>query len=149
ALLKSLVEQTGLVPIYFEKHLGEETISAIPGFLETRQEGRELLTYATPELAIVYARFLSAECYEWALTTLVEDREENANHIGQVEEATSEDAIQLSRRRALISVGWTMPIIVGITLPHKALADDFSHNDLFHTDLFPHFDGVHSDLIHT
>ena len=54
-------------------------IKAVPGWLQTKQGGVAPGTYAVPQLAIDYARFLSVEFHEWALNVLVERIEEEAD----------------------------------------------------------------------
>jgi hypothetical protein len=127
ALLKRLVEQRGAVPVWSERkkkgHPNQEIITEIPRILETTREDGVLLTYSTTELAVVYARFLSVECYEWALTALVEGNEGQANLVEQIEKETSLGRERmLSRRRALIAAGWAVPVIATIGLHNKAVA---------------------------
>lgn len=113
ALLRRLAEQ--------KAPPSEEIITAIPGILETTQEAGELLTYSTPELTIVYARYLSTECYEWTLTALVERSDDVANLVEQ-KDISLEDEIQLSRRRALIAAGWAVPVIASVAMPYNVRA---------------------------
>lgn len=116
ALLKSLAEPTEPV-LEPEKHPSEEIVTEIPELLETTIEGREPLTYATTELAVAYARFLSVDCYEWALANLVEQNEEVADYLEHVEaRAKAKHQRQISRR-ALIAAGWAVPIIASVVIP--------------------------------
>ncbi|NEQ66798.1 MAG: KilA-N domain-containing protein [Symploca sp. SIO2D2] len=159
-LLKRLAEETGVVPVWSERkrkgNHSQRIITEIPGILETRSEEGKLLTYSSTELAVVYARFLSAECYEWALTTLAEGSEEEANLVEQMEqEAQLAQKRKVSRRRALIAAGWAVPVIAGVTLANKAVAagstvlhvDRSPHSDISG----PHFDdpGAHFDSTHS
>ena len=45
-----------------------QRITEIPGIFET--DGLNEECYAAIEIAVIYARFLSAECFEWALAHL-------------------------------------------------------------------------------
>lgn len=125
-LLKRLVEQTGTVPVWSKsKQKGrssQQIITEIPGILETTEEGGELRTYSTTELAVVYARFLSVECYEWALTALVEGSEEGVKLVEQIEEEVKAERKRQLSRRALIAAGWAVPIILSVGLAQKAEA---------------------------
>jgi hypothetical protein len=116
ALLKRLAEPTEPV-LEPEKHPSEEIVTEIPELLETTIEGREPLTYATTELAVAYARFLSVDCYEWALANLVEESEEVANYLEQVEARAKAKRQREISRRALIAAGWAIPIILSVGMP--------------------------------
>lgn len=123
-LLKRLVRKTGTVPVWSERKQKDNPsgriVTEIPAILETTREGG-LRTYSTPELAVVYARFLAVECYEWALTALVEGSEEGANLVEQQiqKEAKSEGEKQFTRR-ALIAAGWAVPVILTVGLAQSA-----------------------------
>jgi hypothetical protein len=128
-LLRQLVKQTSIIPIWSQHKQkgqpGEEIIIGIPGILETTNVDEDLLTYSTPELAVVYARFLSVKCYEWALTALVEGSEQGGNLVKQLEEKVpSEHAKKLSRRRALIAAGWAIPLIASMGLAQEGSAQN-------------------------
>ena len=141
-LLKRLVEQTGADPIWSERkqkaHPSEPIITEIPGLLETIREGGELLTYASTELAVVYARFLSVECYEWVLANLVEGSEDEANYLEHVEARAKAKRQREFSRRALIAAGWAVPVVLGVGLSKVSSASSIS----------PHLDGppdAHAD----
>ena len=125
-LLKRLVKQTGAVPVWVERkhqaHSSERTITEIPGIFETTRVGG-IQTYSTPDLAVVYARFLAVECYEWALRALVEGSEEGANLVEQqIKQEAKSEGEKLFSRRALIAAGWAVPIVLSVGLAQSAAA---------------------------
>jgi hypothetical protein len=151
-LLKGLVEPNETVVVWSESEAkgqssaNEPLIAEVPGVLEVTQEGNELWTYATEELAVVYARFLSVDCYEWALENLVEGDQQEADYLESVETRTKARRQKEFSRRALIAAGWAVPVVLSVGLQQKAMAsghgDNYSDNHNDHID--NHND--HSDL---
>jgi len=123
-LLKPLDLTTDAV-LELENHPREEIVTEIPQLLETIIESRELLTYATTELAVAYARFLSVECYEWALANLVEESEEVADYLEHVEAKAKAKGQREISRRALIAAGWAVPIVASVVMSSSVQALSF------------------------
>lgn len=91
-------------------------------------EGERTVVFADAEIATLYARYLSPECYEWALETIVSAEPESpAVPSGRPLPAQVD---QPSRRR-LLQAGWAVPIVIAMALtPRKAYAHtdhDFSN----------------------
>lgn len=165
-LLKHLAGQTGIEPLYAERQrsgqAAERLIMAIPDGLETLETDGDLQTYATLELAVVYARYLSADCYEWALANLVE-----APHLAEQWQRVQTQAERQTERRsmtrrAVIAAGWAIPVVTTLGLSQRAAAQvsaghtdtahgDTAHSDAAHTDHgdVAHADGAHGDAPHT
>ena len=119
-LLKGLVEPNETVVVWSESEAkgqssaNEPLIAEVPGVLEVTQEEDELRTYATEELAVVYARFLSVDCYEWALENLVEGDQQEADYLESVETRTKARRQKQFSRRALIAAGWAVPVVLSV-----------------------------------
>ena len=149
-LLKKLAERTGATPIR-SRYKSEKIISEIPGILETHIQSDKIYIYSTIELAVIYARSLSIECYEWALTSIVEESYTTDNLLEKTKQDVKLDkAKKHSRRHALIAAGWAVPVVTRIVLQNKAVAagspgshvdtHSDSHGDSSHLD--NHGDGV-------
>lgn len=136
-LLKNLIEPNETVLVLFQSENNEppdeQLVAEISGILETTGEGQELCTYATEELAAVYARFLSLECYKWAMEHLVEGKEEETDYSEYVEARTKARRQKEFSRRALIAAGWAAPVVLSAGLNQKAVAAGSDHVD-FHVD---------------
>jgi hypothetical protein len=156
-LLKGLVEPNETVVVWSESEAkvqsstNEPLIAEVPGVLEVTQEGDELRTYATEELAVVYARFISVECYEWALENLVEGDQQEADYLESVETRTKARRQKEFSRRALIAAGWAVPVVLSVGLNNKAVALPLSgHVDTGHGDFHDdtgHIDNSHNDHV--
>jgi hypothetical protein len=148
-LLKGLVEPNETVVVWSESEAkgqssaNEPLIAEVPGVLEVTQEEDELRTYATEELAVVYARFLSVDCYEWALENLVEGDQQEADYLESVETRTKARRQKQFSRRALIAAGWAVPVVLSVGLQQKAVAAGSGHND--HNDNYSDHSDNHSD----
>ena len=146
-LLNRLAQQAGVEPLYAERqrqgHAAEQLIVAVPDRLETTEADGNLRTYATTELAVVYARYLGAECYEWALANLVEGAalaEQWARQQARVDTQTQRTALT---RRAVLAAGWTIPVVTTLALSQRAAAQvSAGHTDTAHTDA-AHTDGTY------
>ena len=174
-LLSSLVDPNETVVVWAEdsakepSNTNQQLIAEIPGILETTKQGQELWTYATEELVVVYARFLSAECYQWSLEYLVEGDREEADYLEIVEARAKAKRQKQFSRRALIAAGWAIPVVLSVGFNQRAVAagsgnralsdsqnwssenyrdrTDFhrdSHND-FHNDRSDGVIGIHTD----
>lgn len=125
-LLKRLSEQTGM-PIWLEAKPPESgnqsVIISIPGMLETSKTSHGIVTYTMPELALVYAQFLSENCYNWALQQLPID----PNLAAILVVGTTLDGMGLfdsSSEESSLSAGWEIP-----TVPLSSLTPSSSKND--------------------
>ncbi len=155
-LLSQLLAQTGAEPLYSEWQRSgqapQQLIVAIPDLLETTEVDGNLRTYAALELAVVYARYLAPECYQWALANLAEGSlvEQWVRQQGQVETQSRREAMT---RRAVIAAGWTIPVVTTLALSKRAAAQvsaghsDTTHGDTVHADT-AHADTVHADVTH-
>jgi hypothetical protein len=122
-LLQRLADRHGVTPVWSIPKQGDSSIiTSIRGVLETTKAENALRTYAIPELAVAYAKFLSDECYTWALTTLVSDIEATENLISAVEAEAEAIESRKLKRRALLAAGWAVPAIAAIVLNQRASA---------------------------
>lgn len=134
-LFKSFIQVT-------DEASDEQVITEIPGIFELDKLDEKI--YAAADITVVYARFLSIECYEWAIDNLIERSEEDT-YLENVEARVQAKRKRELSRRGLLIAGWATPIVLSVGLQQKALAQVSGHTDTPHTDT-PHIDDFfHSD----
>lgn len=107
-----------------------QLITVLPGLLEIGTGEKAGQLYSALELCIAYARFLSAECYEWSLAALAERRDE-ASPLTKPGTAEAMSRPPSLSRRALLAAGWSVPtVLVIMLLPEKV----FAHTDAMLSD---------------
>lgn len=77
-------------------------------------------TWASPEIALLYAQFLGDDCYNWVKTSFALDVNTLPSEITKALNSSNQP-LALSRR-ALVAIGWTTPIIATIALSQRAQA---------------------------
>jgi KilA-N domain len=154
-LLKKVSNRTAIEPQWSQQQqpgtTAEKLIVRIPGNLETFEIDNNFRTYATTELAVVYARFLASECYEWALVNLAENLAEGEvladNWVSQQLAMQQQEQQKVFSRRTVIAAGLSIPVITTLLgnqqtpnqKTHKQASSSHSdtpnvHNDTTHTD---------------
>ena len=125
-LLQRLTQQTGVDPLLSKRQRPgqepEQLIMAIPGILETTEEDGDLRTYATSDLAVVYARYIAPECYDWALANLAEGTALVEQWSALQSQAQLQERRKGFTRRAVIAAGWSIPVVTTLGLQPRAAA---------------------------
>lgn len=80
----------------------------IPGVVEIDPQDNAI--YSIPEVAILYARFLSRECYEWALETLVSAPQPVQRSAGSQRQRVAQSSG--FAKQALVAAGWMLPMLL-------------------------------------
>jgi KilA-N domain len=166
-LLKRLSEQIEVKPRWSQQYQSgkvvERFIVEIPGKLETFEVDNNFRTYTTTELAVVYARFLAPECYEWSLANLAEGEFLADMWAAQQSATQQQEQHKVFSRRAVITAGWSIPVVTTFAFSQRAQTKATSghnyvavdnhrtHTDISHTDggSVTHNDGTHTDISHT
>ena len=145
-LLKRVSNQTSVEPQWSQQQkpgtTAQKLIVGIPGNLETFEINDNFRTYATTELAVVYAHFLAPECYEWALVNLAEGQALADSWTSQQLTFQQQEHHKVFSRRTVITAGLSIPVITSLVANQRTHGQASSshsdapnaHNDTSHTD---------------
>ncbi|HHP7243709.1 MAG TPA: hypothetical protein ACFE0H_03380 [Elainellaceae cyanobacterium] len=125
-ILKQIADCAQVEPVLAEWHHLQKSqhpyIWGIPGVLETVEHDGTLRTYASRDLATVYAQFLAPECYQWAVESLDQDLQWVEAWVNAQIESDANNRQTKLTRRAVIAAGWSIPIVTTLALNQQALA---------------------------